>query len=171
MKQIFLIALLLIASIPLQAVIEEEGSLDRGLPEAAVSLPEEADRVEAEDSAVDLPAVEKLESKLEASMVPRKKGKWRWTNFVLGAVGGALVGAYLGFADAATPEGLDETKAATSLPLYAGIGALGGGLLGLGLGALVAPDYAAPKAQLPLGSFVYLQTSPQITAIRLGVNF
>ena len=50
--------------------------------------------------------MEKRASSLDTEGVVKPKSRWRVGNFLLGAVGGALVGGYFGFAVARRPETL-----------------------------------------------------------------
>ena len=144
-----------------------------GLPQSgsAVALPDESE-LETIEKTEDVALPEEKEgSRLDSSSSIEPPSTWKPMNFILGAVGGALLGGYVGFIQSAGPDGVNQDKLATNLPLYAAGGAVGGGLIGLVLGAMVAPDPTPPSAGLPTGPMLSLGVSPHGAQMGLRLAF
>jgi hypothetical protein len=98
---------------------------------------------------VEAPSGEPEIKKESVKVVQEKPGRFRWSNFFLGALGGAVLSAGLGIplgAARSDSGGLDSAK----IGLLAGAGAVGGGLLSVLLGA-TSPLPATPPDMSGLG--------------------
>jgi hypothetical protein len=123
--------------------------------DAAPDLPDTKDSGDVKDSPEDVTGTAEPEVPKEALAVPGKvkpdepEARFKAKNFLLGFLGGAAVGAAAGilFFSRDADNGLDTERAKVVVPVAAGVGGLGFGLVAMLLGATTPEEAKPPKVE------------------------